>query len=60
MSCLMLHNMCIHFKDPCEPRWILKVDELNTYEKDAIAPESKLAPSTTRDIVKNWLWNVFA
>ena len=29
MTCILLHNICIARKDPCNPRWKLKVDELN-------------------------------
>ena len=59
MSAIMLHNLCIHFKDPCEPRWILEVENLGLYKKDIIRTESKKKSSQSRDKVREWLWQTF-
>ena len=29
MTCIALHNICIHRCDPCKPRWRLDIQELN-------------------------------
>ena len=29
MTCILIHNICIHMNDPCKLRWRLEVNELN-------------------------------
>ena len=33
MACIMLHDLCIHMNDPCEPRWRLEIEELELVDK---------------------------
>ena len=28
LLCILLHNLCITMKDPCKPRWCLRIQEL--------------------------------
>ena len=58
MACIMLHNLCIHLNDPCEPRWILSVAQLGLHEKDILRQESKKESSQTRDKIREWLWAI--
>lgn len=54
MTCIALHNLCIHRSDPCNPRWRLQVNELNLIRNDAQAEDG----NTTRDTIANWLWDI--
>ena len=55
MTCIALHNLCIHRSDPCNPRWRLQVNELNLIRNgDAQADDG----NTTREAVANWLWDI--
>lgn len=33
MSSIALHNISIHRKDPCSPKWKLELEELNLVRK---------------------------
>ena len=55
MTCILLHNICIAKNDPCNPRWKLKVDELNLVRGNATQPDDPDAIKTT---ITNWLWKI--
>ena len=41
MACIALHNLCIDENDPCEPRWVLEVDELDLIRTCITRTENK-------------------
>ena len=54
----MLHNLCISYNDPCEPRWRLEVPELALFRKDVVRREDKDMSDLNRLKISNWLWNM--
>ena len=58
MSCIMLHNLCIKHKDPCEPRWRLEVKELSLMDRKTTRGEDKNESDLIRLKISNWLWNM--
>jgi hypothetical protein len=54
MTCISLHNICIHMNDPCKPRWRIEVNELNLIRGGAQAG----AAEGVRGTISNWLWAV--
>ena len=57
MACITLHNFCIETKDPCKPRWILEVKELDLHEKETVKEENKNKADLVRNRISNWLWS---
>ena len=58
MACIMLHNLCISVNDPCEPRWRLKVGQLNLMRKPTLRKEDNNSSDLCRLKISNWLWNL--
>ena len=58
MAAIMLHNLCISYNDPCEPRWRLEVRELALFRKDVVRREDKDMSDLNRLKISNWLWNM--
>ena len=57
MSCILLHNMCIGFDDPSEPRWKLDVKKLALFPKTKPKNQNpNTASSINRLKIANWLW----
>lgn len=56
MACIMLHNLCIERKDPCEPRWKLQVNEIGLFEKPLKRSEDCNESNLNRTKISNWLW----
>ena len=54
MTCILLHNICIHMNDPCKPRWRTEVSKLNLIRGGAQAG----AAEGVRGTISNWLWAV--
>ena len=55
MTCILLHNICVHRNDPCKPRWRLEVNQLNLIRGSGQAAN---AAEDVRSIISNWLWAV--
>ncbi len=55
MTCILMHNICIVKKDPCNPRWRLKVDELGLVRGNGPQLDN---PGTIRATIANWLWKI--
>ena len=55
MACINLHNFCIETKDPCNPRWILEVKELDLHEKETVREGNKNEADLVRNRISNWL-----
>ena len=49
MSYILLHNICIRFGDPCEPRWRLNVQQLDLFPRRRPRNENPNIASST-----NW------
>ena len=56
MACIALHNLCIETSDPCQPRWILEVDDLDLIRKRLRRVEDKRESNLNRLKISNWLW----
>ena len=56
MSCVMLHNLCIEYNDPCEPRWRLEVNDLELFEKPLKSNSDINKSNLNRTKISNWLW----
>ena len=56
MTCISLHYLCIQRKDPCQPRWMLEVKDLNLIRENSDAQPKDA--STTRDAIAEWLWSI--
>ena len=56
MSCIMLHNLCIHARDPCNPRWQLKVEEVPFEDTIINRNESKKESIVVSKRISDWLW----
>ena len=56
MACIALLNLCIEISDPCQPRWRLKVNDLDLIRKRLHRAEDKREPSLNRLQMSNWLW----
>ena len=52
----MLHNLCIEISDPCKPRWKLKVDELDLFDKAVSRVEDSQESELNRLKISNWLY----
>ena len=58
MTSIMLHNLWISIKDPCEPRWHLEVQELSLIKEDTTRKEDKHISDLTRLKISKWEWNL--
>ena len=56
MVCIMLHNLCIHIDDPCNPRWQLDVTELSLNDKNIQRSENKKESIDNSKRISEWLW----
>ena len=56
MACIMLHNLCIHIDDPCNPRWQLDVTELFLNDKNIQRSENKEESIDKSKRISEWLW----
>ena len=56
MASIMLHNFCIA-EDPCMPRWLLKVKQLDLIEKETERGATKCGADLVRLQISNWLWS---
>ena len=56
MASIALHNLCIELADPCQPRWILKVQELALIRKQLHREENMKESALNRMKISNWLW----
>ena len=54
MTCIVLHNICIHRNDPCKRRWRLEVNELSLVRGTGQGGDA----GTTREAIGNWLWQI--
>ena len=43
-TAIALHNICLHFNDPCKPRWVLKVRRVGIRDKVHSRAQNKRAP----------------
>ena len=62
MAAVVLHNICIHSNDPCEPRWKLTVKKLDLIQNNDI-PRLKSPRSKTNSIefskkIADWSWEL--
>ena len=57
MSCIMLHNLCIHVNDPCNPRWQLEVEHLPFTNKYLNRGEDKEGSFENSRLITEWLWD---
>ena len=57
MACIMLHDLCIHMNDPCEPRWRLEIEELELVDKVIARGPNKEKYNENRQKICDWLWN---
>ena len=48
MTCIALHNICIHRCDPCKPRWRLDIQELNLIRNGSTAEADA---NTSKEII---------
>lgn len=55
MTCIALHNICIHRCDPCKPRWRLDIQELNLIRNGSTVDADS---DTSKEIIANWLWDI--
>ena len=57
MACIALLNLCIGISDPCQPRWRLKVNDLDLIRKRLHRAEDKREreSSLNRLQISNWL-----
>ena len=56
-SCILLHNICIRFGDPCEPRWRLQVQQLELFPRGRPRNENpNIASLMNRLKITNRLW----
>ena len=58
MTCVMLHNLCILTNEPCNPRWILQVDELSLIDRNVNRKESKRESNANAEKIASWLWEL--
>ena len=56
MTCITLHNICIHRDDPCKPRWRLDVNQLNLLRGNA--GQTGADSDQIKTTITNWLWNL--
>ena len=58
MANSMLHNMYIVTDDPCDPRWILEVEELSLIDRNVPRNENKRETNVNADKIASWLWEL--
>ena len=58
MASAMLHNMCIVTDGPCDPRWILEVEELSLIDRNVPRNENKRESNVNADKIASWLWEL--
>ena len=56
MACVLLHNLCIARKDPCNPRWKLTVEELSLVRKIVNRRENKTTSKSIAEKIVKWIW----
>ena len=57
LTCIVLHNLCIHFHDPCKPRWERKIKHLRVRNRIYGRQQDKNASERNRLKISNWLWS---
>ena len=58
MTCVTLHNLCRLTNDPCNPRWILQVDESSLIDRNVNRKESKRESNANAEKIASWLWEL--
>ena len=53
----MLHNLCIATNDPCNPRWILEVENLQLLDKNLPRLADKNESVQNSNKIGEWLRN---
>ena len=56
MACVMFHNFCIAKDDPCNPRWRLRVQELELSNCVIKKRANKGESNKNARKVADWLW----
>ena len=56
LLCILLHNLCIAMKDPCKPRWRLRVQELQLDDFIFDRQENKKESANISKKITEWIW----
>ena len=56
MACVLLHNLCIERRDPCNPRWKLRVDQINMIPRNVPRKEDKVHAGQIANKVADWVY----
>ena len=56
MTAILVHNICIHFHDPCRRKWKLTVEQLNLLDNQIERFESRHSKSNSLEISRKFLY----
>ena len=56
LLCILLHNLCIAMKDPCQPQWHLNIQELQLDDFIFDCQENKKELVNISKKIAKWIW----